>query len=36
MRLMLDEGFSLLRRRPDLLLSFIHAVGLPEKQLWLI
>ncbi len=32
----LDQGFSRLRRRPDLLVSFIHAAGLPVKQLWLL
>ncbi len=35
MRQMLDQGFSRLRRRPDLLLSFIHTAGLCVKQLWL-
>lgn len=31
----LDQGFARLRRRPDLLLSFVHAAGLSVKQLWL-
>ena len=35
MRKMLGQGFSRLRHRPDLLLSFIHAAGLHVKQLWL-
>ena len=35
MRRQLDQGFARLRRRPDLLLSFVHAAGLPVKQLWL-
>ena len=35
MRRMLDQGFSRLRRRPDLLLGFIRAAGLPVKQLML-
>ena len=35
MRCFLDRGFARLRRRPDLLLSFIHAAGLPVRQLWL-
>ena len=30
----LDRGFARLRRRPDLLLNFIHHAGLPVKQLW--
>ena len=34
-RTMLDRGFSRLRRRPDLLLNFIHAAGLAVRQLWL-
>jgi transposase len=34
-RSMLDRGFVRLRRRPDLLLNFIHAAGLSVKQLWL-
>jgi transposase len=32
---MLDRGFARLRRRPDLLLSFVHEAGLTVKQLWL-
>lgn len=32
-RSLLDRGFARLRRRPDLLLSFFHAAGLPVKQL---
>ena len=35
MRKHLDRGFARLRRRPDLLLSFVHAAGLAVKQLWL-
>lgn len=35
MRRALDRGFARLRRRPDLLLGFVHAAGLPVKQLWL-
>ena len=35
MRRYLDRGFARLRRRPDLLLGFIHAAGLPVRQLWL-
>lgn len=35
MRRFLDRGFARLRRRPDLLLSFVHAADLPVKQLWL-
>jgi transposase len=35
MRHLLERGFARLRRRPDLLLSFIHAAGLPVNQLWL-
>lgn len=35
MRQQMDRGFARLRRRPDLLLSFVHAAGLPVKQLWL-
>jgi transposase len=34
-RQLLDRGFARLRRRPDLLLSFIHAAGLSVRQLWL-
>jgi transposase len=34
-RSLLDHGFARLRRRPDLLLSFFHAAGLPVKQLTL-
>lgn len=32
-RSMLDRGFALLRRRPDLLLSFFHAAGLSVRKL---
>lgn len=32
---LLSRGFARLRRRPDLLLGFIHAAGLRVKQLWL-
>lgn len=35
MRRFLNRGFARLRRRPDLLLSFVHAAHLPVKQLWL-
>lgn len=35
MRRFLDRGFARLRRRPDLLLSFVHAAGRPVRQLWL-
>jgi transposase len=35
MRRFLDRGFARLRRRPDLLLAFIHAAGLSVRQLWL-
>lgn len=35
MRRDLDRGFARLRRRPDLLLSFVHEAGLPVRQLWL-
>jgi transposase len=35
LRQFIDRGFARLRRRPDLLLSFVHAAGLPVKQLWL-
>ena len=34
-RQLVDRGFARLRRRPDLLLGFIHAAGLSVKQLWL-
>ncbi len=34
MRHVLNRGFTRLRRRPDLLLGFIHAAGLPVRQLW--
>ena len=33
-RKLLDRGFARLRRRPDLLLHFIHHVGLVVKELW--
>ena len=32
-RSLLDRGFTRLRRRPDLLLSFFHAAGLSVRQL---
>lgn len=35
MRQFLNQGFARLRRRPDLLLSFVHAAGLSVRQLWL-
>jgi len=35
MRRLLDRGFARLRRRPDLLLGFIHAAGISVRQLWL-
>lgn len=35
MRQMLNRGFSRLRHRPDLLLSFFHAAGLSVRQLQL-
>lgn len=35
-RQFVDRGFARLRHRPDLLLSFVHAAGLPLKQLWLL
>lgn len=35
MRQDLDRGFARLRRRPDLLLGFVHQAGLPVRQLWL-
>jgi transposase len=31
----LERGFRRLRRRPDLLLAFVHAAGLSVRQLWL-
>ena len=34
MRVLLERGFARLRRRPDLLLSFVHAAGLAVNQLW--
>jgi transposase len=34
MQTFLDRGFARLRKRPDLLLSFVHAAGLPVRQLW--
>jgi transposase len=33
MRSLLDRGFARWRRRPDLLLSFVHAAGLSVRQL---
>jgi transposase len=35
MRRGLDRGFARLRRRPDLLLAFVHQAGLSVRQLWL-
>ena len=35
MHTMVNRGFARLRRRPDLLISFVHAAGLPVRQLWL-
>ncbi len=35
-RQLLDRGFARLRRRPDMLLRFIHRAGLVVKQLWLL
>lgn len=34
MRLLLERGFARLRRRPDLILSFVHAAHLSVRQLW--
>jgi transposase len=34
MRQFLERGFARLRRRPDLVLGFVHAAGLSVKQLW--
>ena len=34
-RKQLNRGFARLRRRPDLLLSFVHAADFAVKQLWL-
>ncbi len=34
-RSMLDRGFARLRRRPDLLLAFLHTAGLSVRQLQL-
>jgi transposase len=34
MRTLLHRGFARLRHRPDLLLGFVHAAGLPVKRLW--
>lgn len=31
---LLDRGFARLRRRPDMLLHFIHHAGLSVRQLW--
>lgn len=36
MRQLVNQGFARLRHRPDLLLAFVHAAGLPLKQLWLL
>jgi transposase len=35
LRHLLNRNFARLRRRPDLLLSFVHAAGLSVRQLWL-
>ena len=35
MRQNINRGLARLRRRPDLLLSFVHAAGLPVRRLWL-
>ncbi len=35
LRKQLNRGFARLRRRPDLLLSFVHAAGLSVRRLWL-
>jgi transposase len=35
LRSMVDGGFARLRKRPDLILGFIHHAGLSVKQLWL-
>jgi hypothetical protein len=34
-RSMLDLGFARWRRRPGLLLSFVHGAALSVRQLWL-
>jgi hypothetical protein len=34
MRQSLDRGLARLPRRPDLVLSFVHAAGLSVRQLW--
>lgn len=34
LRMLVDDGFSRLRKRPDLLLGFIRHAGLSVKQLW--
>jgi transposase len=34
LRAMVDSGFARLRKRPDLILGFIHHAGLSVKQLW--
>ena len=33
MRSMLDRGFARLRQRPDFLLGFFHAAGVPVRKL---
>lgn len=35
LRALIDGGFARLRKRPDLILGFIHHAGLSVKQLWL-
>lgn len=35
MRQLLNRGFARLRRRPDMLLGFVHLAGLSVRQLWL-
>jgi transposase len=34
LRAMVDSGIARLRKRPDLILGFIHHAGLSLKQLW--
>lgn len=33
-RAMLDQGFARVRRRPDMLLNFVHQARLSVRQLW--